>query len=61
MIRILYLETEEKIHLCKGAGFENDLAKDKGGLFQDPTQARHKQKGKGTETDKAKLFHGASI
>jgi hypothetical protein len=57
----LYLETEEKIHLCKGAGPEDDLAKDKGGLFQDPTHARHKQNRKGKEIDKALLFHGGSI
>ncbi len=60
-IRILYLETEEKIHLCKRAGFEDDLAKDKGGLFQDPIQAGHKQNRKGKKADKTVLFHGRSI
>jgi hypothetical protein len=57
----VYLDTQKKMHLPKGAGFEDDLAKDKGWLFHDPTQARHKEKRKGTETYKAKLFHGKSI
>ena len=46
---ILYIETEEKIHLCEGAGIEGDFAKDEGWLLQDQTQARRQDHGKGAQ------------
>jgi hypothetical protein len=45
----LYIETDEKIHLCEGAGTEDDPAKDEGWLLHYPAQARHKENGKGTQ------------
>ena len=47
-VRILYLKIDEKVHLCEGAGTEDDPAKDEGWLLQYPAQARHKENGKGT-------------
>jgi hypothetical protein len=54
-IRILRLETDEKVHLREGAGAEDNLANDKGGPFHNPAQAGYEKNGKGAQIRYAKM------
>ena len=48
-VRILNVETDEKVRLREGAGAEaeGDFTEDEGGFFHDPVQTGYKTYGKG--------------
>ena len=56
-VRILNVETNEKVSLREGAGSEDDFTEDEGGFFHDPVQTGYKTYGKGEQEQYAKIRH----
>ncbi len=58
-IRILNVETDEKVHLREGAWreAEGDITEDEGGFFYDPAQTGYKTYGNGEQEQYAKIRH----